>query len=124
MRYPSKPIRMLLGFDIFKEKSSIVFNLIENSSIAVHPNDSKCSLHHTLPHQYRHLIGAKTIYRKPASLVNLCFMCVLKLTYLPYNAQEEIIIAGGQVEPPGMHMIYLPYSDDIRDIEEVRYMLI
>ncbi|EXB97445.1 ATP-dependent DNA helicase 2 subunit KU70 [Morus notabilis] len=34
-------------------------------------------------------------------------------------AQEEIIIAGGQVEPPGMHMIYLPYSDDIRDIEEL-----
>ncbi|KAB5534537.1 hypothetical protein DKX38_017623 [Salix brachista] len=28
-------------------------------------------------------------------------------------AQDEIISAGGQVEPPGMHMIYLPYSDDI-----------
>lgn len=26
---------------------------------------------------------------------------------------------SGQVEPPGMHMIYLPYSDDIRHIEEV-----
>ncbi|KAJ8755705.1 hypothetical protein K2173_022691 [Erythroxylum novogranatense] len=33
-------------------------------------------------------------------------------------AQDEITRAGGQVEPPGMHMIYLPYSDDIRDIEE------
>ncbi|KAJ4837382.1 ATP-dependent DNA helicase II subunit 1 [Turnera subulata] len=28
-------------------------------------------------------------------------------------AQDEIISAGGQVEPPGMHMIYLPYSDDL-----------
>ncbi|KAF4370381.1 hypothetical protein F8388_016118 [Cannabis sativa] len=35
-------------------------------------------------------------------------------------AQEEIVKAGGQVEPPGMHMIYLPYSDDIRDNEEAR----
>ncbi|KAL5538711.1 hypothetical protein UlMin_046194 [Ulmus minor] len=34
-------------------------------------------------------------------------------------AQEEIIKSGGQVEPPGMHMIYLPYCDDIRDIEEL-----
>ncbi|XAR65559.1 DNA helicase [Bertholletia excelsa] len=34
-------------------------------------------------------------------------------------AQDEIITSGGQVEPPGMHMIYLPYSDDIRQIEEV-----
>ncbi|KAM7514544.1 hypothetical protein LguiA_004127 [Lonicera macranthoides] len=34
-------------------------------------------------------------------------------------AQDEIINAGGQVEPPGMHMIYLPYSDDIRHIEEL-----
>ncbi|XP_062108059.1 ATP-dependent DNA helicase 2 subunit KU70 isoform X2 [Humulus lupulus] len=34
-------------------------------------------------------------------------------------AQEEITKAGGQVEPPGMHMIYLPYSDDIRDNEEL-----
>lgn len=25
---------------------------------------------------------------------------------------------GGQVEPPGMHLIYLPYSDDIRHVEE------
>ncbi|XP_044509800.1 ATP-dependent DNA helicase 2 subunit KU70 isoform X2 [Mangifera indica] len=33
-------------------------------------------------------------------------------------AQDEIIINGGQLEPPGMHMIYLPYSDDIRNIEE------
>ncbi|PON60167.1 Ku, partial [Parasponia andersonii] len=39
-------------------------------------------------------------------------------------AQDEIIMAGGQVEPPGMHMIYLPYSDDMRDIEEARKMLI
>ncbi|KAG8375963.1 hypothetical protein BUALT_Bualt09G0013800 [Buddleja alternifolia] len=34
-------------------------------------------------------------------------------------AQDEIVSASGQVEPPGMHMIYLPYSDDIRPIEEV-----
>lgn len=34
-------------------------------------------------------------------------------------AQEEIIAGGGQIEPPGMHMIYLPYSDDIRPIEEL-----
>ncbi|XVF18574.1 hypothetical protein REPUB_Repub11eG0034600 [Reevesia pubescens] len=34
-------------------------------------------------------------------------------------AQDEITRAGGQMEPPGMHMIYLPYSDDIRDAEEI-----
>ncbi|XP_059632848.1 ATP-dependent DNA helicase 2 subunit KU70 isoform X1 [Cornus florida] len=34
-------------------------------------------------------------------------------------AQDEIINASGQVEPPGMQMIYLPYSDDIRHIEEL-----
>ncbi|XP_077229513.1 ATP-dependent DNA helicase 2 subunit Ku70-like protein [Tasmannia lanceolata] len=34
-------------------------------------------------------------------------------------AQEEITCSNGQVEPPGMHMIYLPYSDDIRHAEEV-----
>ncbi|KAJ6724571.1 X-RAY REPAIR CROSS-COMPLEMENTING PROTEIN 6 [Salix viminalis] len=34
-------------------------------------------------------------------------------------AQDEIISAGGQVEPPGMHMIYLPYSDDVRHVEEI-----
>lgn len=28
--------------------------------------------------------------------------------------------SSGQIEPPGMHMIYLPYSDDIRHVEEVR----
>ncbi|XP_078429816.1 ATP-dependent DNA helicase 2 subunit Ku70-like protein isoform X2 [Wolffia australiana] len=33
-------------------------------------------------------------------------------------AQEEISNSCGQVEPPGMHMIYLPYSDDIRYPEE------
>ncbi|XP_050230179.1 ATP-dependent DNA helicase 2 subunit KU70 [Mercurialis annua] len=33
-------------------------------------------------------------------------------------AQDEIVTGGGQVEPPGMHMIYLPYCDDIRDIDE------
>ncbi|KDO44368.1 hypothetical protein CISIN_1g0069752mg, partial [Citrus sinensis] len=32
---------------------------------------------------------------------------------------DEIVRAGGQVEPPGMHMIYLPYSDDIRPVEEL-----
>lgn len=34
-------------------------------------------------------------------------------------AQEEVSDGGGQIEPPGMHMIYLPYSDDIRPIEEL-----
>ncbi|KAL8487481.1 hypothetical protein ACS0TY_023519 [Phlomoides rotata] len=34
-------------------------------------------------------------------------------------AQDEIVSASGQVEPPGMHIIYLPYSDDIRPIEEL-----
>ncbi|KAM3357305.1 ATP-dependent DNA helicase 2 subunit KU70 isoform X3 [Capsicum galapagoense] len=34
-------------------------------------------------------------------------------------AQEEIMTPSGQVEPPGMHLIYLPYSDDIRPIEEL-----
>lgn len=34
--------------------------------------------------------------------------------------QDEITTSSGQVEPPGMHMIYLPYSDDIRQIEEAR----
>uniref|UniRef100_A0A0D9WWA0 ATP-dependent DNA helicase 2 subunit KU70 n=1 Tax=Leersia perrieri TaxID=77586 RepID=A0A0D9WWA0_9ORYZ len=34
-------------------------------------------------------------------------------------AQEEVTSAGGQIEPPGMHMIYLPYSDDVRYPEEV-----
>ncbi|XP_027363651.1 ATP-dependent DNA helicase 2 subunit KU70 isoform X1 [Abrus precatorius] len=33
-------------------------------------------------------------------------------------AQEEVVQSGGQIEPPGMHMIYLPYSDDIRPVEE------
>ncbi|GAU12053.1 hypothetical protein TSUD_00180 [Trifolium subterraneum] len=33
-------------------------------------------------------------------------------------AQDEVIQSGVQIEPPGMHMIYLPYSDDIRPIEE------
>lgn len=33
--------------------------------------------------------------------------------------QDEIISASGQVEPPGMHMIYLPYCDDIRNPEEL-----
>lgn len=37
--------------------------------------------------------------------------------------QDEILNAGGQVEPPGMHMIYLPYSDDIRQTDEVGYSL-
>ncbi|KAL5728999.1 ATP-dependent DNA helicase II subunit 1 [Ranunculus cassubicifolius] len=34
-------------------------------------------------------------------------------------AQDEIMSSSGQLEPPGMHMIYLPYSDDIRHIEEL-----
>ncbi|KAG2323931.1 hypothetical protein Bca4012_038285 [Brassica carinata] len=35
-------------------------------------------------------------------------------------AQDEIESDGGQVEPPGMNMIYLPYANDIRDIEMVQ----
>ncbi|VFQ72427.1 unnamed protein product [Cuscuta campestris] len=34
-------------------------------------------------------------------------------------AQDEITTSRGQIEPPGMHMIFLPYSDDIRHIEEL-----
>lgn len=34
-------------------------------------------------------------------------------------AQDEIASSGGQIEPPGMHMIYLPFSDDIRQAEEL-----
>lgn len=34
-------------------------------------------------------------------------------------AQDEIMTASGQIEPPGMYMIYLPYSDDIRQIDEL-----
>jgi len=34
-------------------------------------------------------------------------------------AQDEIISVSGQVEPPGIHMIYLPYSEDIREIKEL-----
>lgn len=34
-------------------------------------------------------------------------------------AREEITSSSGQIEPPGMHMIYLPYSDDIRHIEKL-----
>ncbi|KAH9613190.1 hypothetical protein KSS87_018940 [Heliosperma pusillum] len=34
-------------------------------------------------------------------------------------AQDEITSASGQVEPPGVHMIYLPYCDDIRNPEEL-----
>ncbi|XP_031481658.1 ATP-dependent DNA helicase 2 subunit KU70 isoform X2 [Nymphaea colorata] len=35
-------------------------------------------------------------------------------------AQNEVTSPGGQVEPPGMHMIYLPFSDDIRHVEELQ----
>lgn len=51
------------------------------------------------------------------------FLILLSREYfliLCFEAQEEIIDSGGQIEPPGMHMIYLPYSDDIRPIEEAR----
>lgn len=34
-------------------------------------------------------------------------------------AQDEIMTPSGQVEPPGMHLIYLPFSDDIRHVEEL-----
>ena len=43
-----------------------------------------------------------------------------ELISLLETSQGEITRAGGQMEPPGMRMIYLPYSDDIRDSEEAR----
>nr|ATA62886.1 putative KU70-like protein [Juniperus oxycedrus] len=33
--------------------------------------------------------------------------------------QEEVTNSSGQIDPPGLHMIYLPYSDDIRHIEKL-----
>ncbi|KAK1296249.1 ATP-dependent DNA helicase 2 subunit KU70 [Acorus calamus] len=42
------------------------------------------------------------------------------LEELSIAQEEEITSSSGQVEPPGMHMIYLPYSDDIRHVEEAR----
>ncbi|PKA60192.1 ATP-dependent DNA helicase 2 subunit KU70 [Apostasia shenzhenica] len=38
-------------------------------------------------------------------------------------AQDEILSSCGQLEPPGMHMIYLPFSDDIRSAEELHVNL-
>ncbi|XP_020526581.1 ATP-dependent DNA helicase 2 subunit KU70 isoform X2 [Amborella trichopoda] len=35
-------------------------------------------------------------------------------------AQDDMIRNGVQLEPPGMHMIYLPYCNDIRSIEELQ----
>ncbi|KAK8946268.1 ATP-dependent DNA helicase 2 subunit KU70 [Platanthera guangdongensis] len=35
-------------------------------------------------------------------------------------ARDEVIGSSGQLEPPGMHLIYLPYSDDVRYPEELR----
>ncbi|KAF3957151.1 hypothetical protein CMV_017806 [Castanea mollissima] len=32
---------------------------------------------------------------------------------------KEIIGHGGQIELPGMHMIYLPHTEDIRHVEEL-----
>ncbi|XP_012455672.1 ATP-dependent DNA helicase 2 subunit KU70 isoform X2 [Gossypium raimondii] len=40
-------------------------------------------------------------------------------TFVYPSDQDEITSAGAQMEPPGMHMIYLPYADDIRDDEEI-----
>lgn len=54
------------------------------------------------------------------SQISLSKFVLLELTNLYENSQDEIISAGGQVEPPGMHMIYLPYSEDIRNTEEAR----
>ncbi|KAJ0982399.1 hypothetical protein J5N97_010654 [Dioscorea zingiberensis] len=34
-------------------------------------------------------------------------------------AQDEITSSSGQVEPPGMHMIYLPFSDDVRHVMQL-----
>jgi ATP-dependent DNA helicase 2 subunit 1 len=48
-------------------------------------------------------------------------ICFSKLTLLYWSIkQEEVTSSGGQFEPPGMHMICFPYSDDIRYPEEVR----
>uniref|UniRef100_A0A0E0HXJ0 Ku domain-containing protein n=1 Tax=Oryza nivara TaxID=4536 RepID=A0A0E0HXJ0_ORYNI len=40
-------------------------------------------------------------------------------TFIYPSDEEEVTSAGGQIEPPGIHMIYLPYSDDVRYPEEV-----
>ena len=34
-------------------------------------------------------------------------------------AREEITSSSGQIEPPGVHFIYLPYSDDIHHVEKL-----
>jgi ATP-dependent DNA helicase 2 subunit 1 len=36
----------------------------------------------------------------------------------PFLLQEEELADGLQLEPPGMHLIYLPYADDIRPTEK------
>lgn len=53
-------------------------------------------------------------------LMCLIYHLLLRLFISFESSQDEIVRAGGQVEPPGMHMIYLPYSDDIRPVEEAR----
>lgn len=44
---------------------------------------------------------------------------MVRLTNLLEHSQDEIVSHGGQIEPPGMHMINLPYCEDIRHVEEV-----
>lgn len=47
----------------------------------------------------------------------------MSLTNKNSNGQDEIVNSGGQLEPAGMHMIYLPYSDDIRNAEQASGIL-
>jgi len=64
--------------------------------------------------------------RSGCALVSLC----LWLTYQEVNdgvsilLQEEELADGLQLEPPGMHMIYLPYADDIRPTEKAGSQLL
>ncbi|KAM3683823.1 hypothetical protein ACJW31_12G177900 [Castanea mollissima] len=48
---------------------------------------------------------------------------VVFLTNFLENSQKEIISHGGQIELPGMHMIYLPHTEDIRHVEEIQMVL-
>ncbi len=42
----------------------------------------------------------------------------------PFLLQEEELADGLQLEPPGMHLIYLPYADDIRPTEKAGSQLL
>jgi hypothetical protein len=46
------------------------------------------------------------------------------MTVWPFLLQEEELADGLQLEPPGMHLIYLPYADDIRPTEKAGSQLL